>query len=132
MKLSSSIWNRVILPSETVRIIAKGDSMTFPVAFTLEASSPIMTARSSSAKTPWTSKHVLDHAACVANEVGGRAAPGLTSDPRQHANVARNFKLDISTKQCSNLVRICPAPIPARSCRATQAVLFWLTLFSWA
>jgi hypothetical protein len=54
--VSSSIWNRVILPSETVRIRAKADSMTLPIVLTLEARSPTMTARSSSAKMPWTSK----------------------------------------------------------------------------
>ncbi len=54
--VSSNIWNRVILPSEIFRIRANGDSIIFPVALTLEARSPKITALPSSAKIPWMSK----------------------------------------------------------------------------
>ena len=57
-KLSSSIWKRVISPSEAVKIIAKADSMIFPVSLILVASSPTMTARSALAKMSWTSKRI--------------------------------------------------------------------------
>jgi hypothetical protein len=50
-KLSSSIWKREILLSDSVRMIAKADSIIFPVALILVASSPMMTALSSLART---------------------------------------------------------------------------------
>jgi hypothetical protein len=49
-KLSSNILKRVITPLETVRTIAKADSMIFPVALILVLSSPTMTALSSLAR----------------------------------------------------------------------------------
>ena len=55
-KLSSIKLNRRISPSETVRMSAKSDSTSFPVALILEASSPTITARSSLTKISWMSK----------------------------------------------------------------------------
>ena len=50
-KLFSSIWKCEILLLDTVRMIAKTDSIIFPVALILVASSPTMTALSSPART---------------------------------------------------------------------------------
>jgi hypothetical protein len=99
-KVSSSIWNRVILPSETVNISAKADSMTLPVALTLEASSPTMTARSSSAKMPWTWKRMYSIRR-RGSRMKSEAAlqPVLGPIQWQRANLARELKLDIRTEQ---------------------------------
>jgi hypothetical protein len=56
--VSSSIWNRVILPSETVRISAKGESMVLSAVLTPTLSTPIKNRRSSPAKISWASKRI--------------------------------------------------------------------------
>ena len=51
---------------------------------------------------------MLDQTARVANEVGGGAAPGLPSDPRQRADVARDFESDIGAEQGGDLAGVRP------------------------
>jgi hypothetical protein len=104
--------------------------MIFPIALTLEASSPRMTAPVVARQDVQdVEADALDKTARVANEVGRGAAPGLPSDPQQRANVARDFKLHINTEQRDVSSGSTPAPMPARSCCAMRVVGSWLMVF---